>query len=322
MILLNMPKKVILKDSTLREGLDTPHVVFSMEQRLKIAHLLDTANIPEIEIVAPGNVFKDLQFAKRLKEKNIRMKTSGLVYAYSPRCKQEIENVGNQLDRFDLLMPLSEKRKPYKQNSKIKCLVDILAHALEFQRDVGAGFPHATQTNINLLLELSQAAVEKGAKRVTVYDTNGSAEPFQVYDLIRRLKEKLDVPLCFHGHNDLGLATANALSAVYAGADALDVTVNGLGDRAGNASLEQVVLCLHLKGVDAGVKLPDLKLLSRTVAEESGVEVSKLAPIVGDYVFQHKSPSHLDNPELFEAFDPALLEFNRNGNEDRPKTSI
>lgn len=311
MIMVKMPEKITLKDSTLREGLDTPHVEFSMEQRLKIAHLLDTANIPEVEIVAPGKVFKDLEFAKRLKEKKLRMKTSGLVYAYSPKCRQEIENSGKHLDRFDLLMPLSEKRKPYNRNTKIECLVDLLGHALKFQPDVGAGFPHATQINIDLLLEISQAAVGKGAKRVIIYDTNGSADPFEVHDLIKRLKESLDVPLCFHGHNDLGLATANALFAVHAGADILDVTVNGLGDRAGNASLEQVALCLHLKGINTGITLPNLRLLSKTVAEESGVSVPKLAPVVGDYVFKHKSPSHLEHPELFEAFDPALLEFNR-----------
>jgi homocitrate synthase NifV len=309
--MVNMPEKVILKDSTLREGLDTPWVEFSVGQRLKIVQLLDKANIPEIEIVAPGNVFKDLAFAERLKEENLRIKTSGLVYAYSPKYRQEIEISAKHLDRFDILMPLSEKRKPYNRSSKIECLVDVLGHALKFQPDVGAGFPHATQINIDLLLEISQAAVGKGAKRVVVYDTNGSADPFEVHDLIKRLKEKLDVPLCFHGHNDLGLATANALSAVYAGADVLDVTVNGLGDRAGNASLEQVALCLHLKGIETGITLPNLRLLSGTVAEESGVNVPKLAPVVGDYVFRHKSPSHLDNPELFEAFDPALMELSR-----------
>ena len=306
-----MPERILLKDATLREGLDTPHVEFSIKQRLKIADLLDMANVPEVEIVAPGNVYEDLKFAKRLKEKKPRMKTSGLVYAYSTRCREEIENSSKHLDRFDLLMPLSEKRKPYHRDSKIACLVDILGHALKFQQDVGAGFPHATQVDVDLLLEMSQAAVVKGAKRVIVYDTNGGADPFEVFDLIKRLKEVIDVPLCFHGHNDLGLATANALSAVHAGADILDVTVNGLGDRAGNASLEQVALCLHLKGIETGITLPNLRLLSKTVAEESGVNVPKLAPVVGDYVFRHKSPSHLEHPELFEAFDPALMGFNR-----------
>jgi homocitrate synthase NifV len=124
---------------------------------------------------------------------------------------------------------------------------------------------------------------------------------------VKRLKEKLDIPLFFHGHNDLGLATANSLAAVFAGADGLDVTMNGLGDRAGNASLEQVVLNLHLKGFETGIILKDLKLLSESVEEASGIPVSKLAPVVGKHIFVHKSPGHLESPDLFEAFDPQLV---------------
>ena len=134
-MMAKMPERILLKDATLREGLDTPHVEFSIKQRLKIADLLDMANVPEVEIVAPGNVYEDLKFAKRLKEKKPRMKTSGLVYAYSTRCREEIENSSKHLDRFDLLMPLSEKRKPYHRDSKIACLVDILGHALKFQQE-------------------------------------------------------------------------------------------------------------------------------------------------------------------------------------------
>jgi len=125
--------------------------------------------------------------------------------------------------------------------------------------------------------------------------------------LIKKLKEALEVPLFFHGHNDLGMGTANSLAAVYAGADGLDVTINGLGDRAGNASLEQVVLSLHLKGFETGIILKDLKSLSESVEEASGLRVSKLAPVVGSHVFIHKSPGHLESPDLFEAFDPQLV---------------
>jgi homocitrate synthase NifV len=307
----NVSKRIIVRDSTLREGLDTPNVVFTTAQRIRIARLLDKANVSEIEIVAPGKASRDLEFAERLKEEELQITTSGLVYASNPQCKQEIERASKHLDRFDILMPVSAKRKPYDKEAKIECLRDVLGYALDFQPEVGVGFPQSTQTELHVLLEIAAAAVKGGAKRITIYDTNGSASPFEIYCLIERLKKELDVPLCFHGHNDLGLATANALSAVQAGADVLDVTVNGLGDRAGNTSLEQIVMCLHLKGVETGVILPDLMILSRTVAEESGVEVSKIAPVVGDYVFCHKSPSHLEHPELFEAFDPGLLGLDR-----------
>jgi homocitrate synthase NifV len=300
-------KKTIIRDSTLREGEDVVGVNFPLEKKLKIAQYLDKAQVPEIEVVAPGKVFKDLEFVKRLKEDGLQIITSGLVYAYNPRCQEEIEEMSRSLDRFDLLMPVSPKRKPYDRNGKIKHLLKALAFSLQYLPDVGVGFPHSTQTEITFLLEISLESMKRGAKRITIYDTNGIFDPFTVYDLIKQLKKGLRVPLFFHGHNDLGLATANSLAAVYAGADGLDVTVNGLGDRAGNASLEQVVLNLYVKGFDTGIVLRDLKKLSKTIEEESGIKVFKLAPVVGEKIFIHKSPSHLENPELFEAFDPELV---------------
>jgi isopropylmalate/homocitrate/citramalate synthase len=307
MIMVGESKKVILKDSTLREGLDTPNVKFTLAEKLKIAKLLDKANVPEIEIVAPSHVLRDLEFVKRLKEERLKIRTSGLIYAYKADCEREMEEASRCLDRLDILMPVSERRMPSHRDDKIRCLLEVLGHALRFGADVGVGFPHATQTDVEVLLEIGKESVKNGAKRVTVYDTNGSADPFEIYNLMKRLREGLSSALCFHGHNDLGLATANSLSAVYAGADALDVTINGLGDRAGNACFEQVVLALYLRGIGTGVVLKDLALPSRTVEAASGIPVSKLAPILGEYVFCHKSPSHLEAPELFEAFDPAIV---------------
>jgi isopropylmalate/homocitrate/citramalate synthase len=307
MIMVGESKKVILKDSTLREGLDTPNVKFTLDEKLKIAKLLDKANVPEIEIVAPSHVLRDLEFVKRLKGERVKIRTSGLIYAHKPGCKREIEEASRWLDRLDILMPVSERRMPSERDEKIRCLITVLDCTLGFQSDMGVGFPHSTQTDVEFLLDIGKESVRNGAKRVTVYDTNGHSDPFEIYKLIKRLREGLSVALCFHGHNDLGLATANSLSAVYAGADALDVTINGLGDRAGNACFEQVVLALYLRGIGTGVVLKDLALLSRTVEAASGIPVSKLAPILGEYVFCHKSPSHLEVPQLFEAFDPVII---------------
>jgi isopropylmalate/homocitrate/citramalate synthase len=304
-------KKTTIKDSTLREGLDVPDVNFSLGQKLEIARLLDQACVPEIEVVAPGKVFEDLEFVKRLKEERLRIKTSGLVYVYNPQYQVEIKEASRFLNRFDLLMPVSPKRRPYDKNVKINHLLEALSFSLNYLPEVGVGFPHSTQTEIDFLLEIGRESVNGGARRITIYDTNGNSDPFEIYALVKRLKDDLDVSLFFHGHNDLGLATANSLAAVYAGADGLDVTVNGLGDRAGNASLEQVVLSLYLKGFETVVTLQDLRRLSETVEEESGVKVSKLAPIVGKHIFVHKSLGHLESPELFEAFDPQIVGFER-----------
>jgi len=308
-------KRIVIKDSTLREGLDVPDVDFSFEQKLNIATLMDQAKVPEIEVVAPGKVFQDLEFAKKLNAGGLSIRTSGLVYSFNSQAREEIKEASKHLNRFDLLMPVSSRRKPYERADKISLLLDILAFSLHHSPEVGVGFPHAAQTEIEFLLNISNEAVRQGAKRVTLYDTNGSLDPFEVYHLMKKLKEALKVPLFFHGHNDLGMASANSLAAVYAGADGLDVTMNGLGDRAGNASLEQVVLTLHLKGFETGVILRDLKSLSESVEEASGLRVSELAPVVGKHIFVHKSPGHLENPELFEAFNPQLIGSERKLNE-------
>jgi len=303
--------QVIIRDSTLREGMDVPRVDFSMEQRLRIAGLLDKAKVPEIEVVAPGKIAEDLPFAGKLKEQGLRIRTSGLVYSFSPRCKEDIVRLSECLDRFDILMPVSEKRRPFDRGTKTSLLLEVLDFSLQHTADVGVGFPHSTQADPGFLQEISRAAVKRGTRRIVVYDTNGSAEPSEVYELIKRLRPAVDVPLFFHAHNDLGLATANSLAAVHAGADGLDTTVNGLGDRAGNASFEQVVMVLHLKGFSSGISLEALKGLSEVVAEESGVEIPGLAPILGEHIATHKSPGHLEIPELFEAFDPSLVGLDR-----------
>ncbi len=255
----NPRKSVVIRDSTLREGLDTPGVTFTLEQKLEIARLLDKANVPEIEIVAPSNVLRDLELAEKLKEERLQIRTSGLIYSYGPRCQEEIKEASRSLDKIDILMPVSPKRKPYDSKDKMRLLVEVLGDALRFHADVGVGFPHSVQVEFEFLLEIALEGVSHGARRITVYDTNGSSDPFRIYELIKGLRNELSVSLYFHGHNDLGLASANSLSAVYAGADGLDVTVNGLGDRAGNASLEQVVLGLHpLWGIQTTVILNDM----------------------------------------------------------------
>jgi homocitrate synthase NifV len=298
------PRAVSLRDSTLREGFDTPGVSLSLDQRVQVASLLAAAGVDELEVVAPARVAEDVAAARRLAEAVPELRTSGLLYAHGSRLRGETELAREALDRFDLLAPLVAEREPRGRAEKVTALLKALEVALEGGADVGAGFPHSTQVNPALVVEIAAAASERGARRITVYDTNGSGDPFGVRDIIRAVTQSVDAPVFFHGHNDLGLATANSLAAVLGGASGLDVTVNGLGDRAGNASLEQVAVCLASRDIEAGVRLDRLGDISRRVAELSGVPLSPLAPVVGEHVFSHRSQSHRQAPSLFEAFDP------------------
>jgi homocitrate synthase NifV len=313
---------VVLRDSTLREGLDTPGVGFSEPQAIAIARKLAECGVAEAEIVAPSRVADGLGLARRVRAESIVIRTSGLIYAAGARCKTEIDQARDDVDRFDLLMPLSPRREPSEPREKLRRLLDALAHAEASSRAVGAGFPHATQAAPAFLLEMARESIAAGAARITLYDTNGSSDPFAVRELVEGLTSLLRVPVFFHAHNDLGLATANALAAVLGGASGLDVTVNGLGDRAGNASLEQVVLTLHLRGHSTGVDPAELRSVSRLVEDLSRVPISKLAPVVGEFVFAHRSPGHLAALSEFEAFPPELVGTARRVDRTDPRSTV
>ncbi len=299
--------RVVLKDSTMREGLDVPGVTLDVVQKRALVKMLAEVGVPEIELVAPGHFDRDLKSLKEMGVSELMVKTSGLIYGNRPEWLEQIGKAKDILDRVDILMPLSSLRPPAEMSEKSKQMKEALKGAIDLLEDVGVGFPHATQVDQAFLLEMCHEAIQVGTKRITLYDTNGSSDPWGVAQLVERVRAVAEVEICFHAHNDLGMATANSLAAVWADADCLDVTVNGLGDRAGNASLEQVVVALHLKEVAHGLRLDLLRELSREVEEMTLIPVSKLAPIVGEFTFCQKSPSHMATLMLFEAFDPALV---------------
>jgi homocitrate synthase NifV len=296
---------VVFRDVTLREGLDTPGVTFDVKARARILRALDRVGVDEAEVVAPANVARDVTLARHLPRHGLRL--SGLVYVNTPHAPKDAEACRGVLDRLDLLMPMSPRRAPAAPAEKTRRLTQVLTEVARTGLEVGAGFPHAFAVDQTALVAIARAAVSAGARRITVYDTSGTAEPFSVYERLSSLVAAVDVPIFFHGHDDLGLATANAWAAIRAGAAGLDVTVNGLGDRAGNTSLEQAAALLRRHEVSTRLDLARLLPLSRLVAKVSGVPVSPLAPVVGAYAFTHRSPSHLPQPAEFEALPPALL---------------
>ena len=301
------PRRVLLRDSSLRESMDTPGVDFSLPDRLTIARTLDSLGVREAEIVAPARVEADLEVASRIRQEDLGMEISGLVYANRPECSSQVIAAGEILDRLELLMPLSPHREPQDPAEKISMMSAALEANPHCAADIGVGFPHAPQAEPALVIDAAIAGAEAGASRIIVYDTNGSAEPFEVHSLVSEVTEAVSVPVHFHGHNDLGLAVANSWAAVRAGAGGLDVTVNGLGDRAGNASLEQLAVLLHLHDIETGIEIEKLLDACRLIEALSGVAISKLAPVIGEYTFDHQSPSHLGIPTEFEAFAPTLV---------------
>lgn len=298
---------VVLKDATMREGLDVPGVALDPAQMRALLAKLADAQVPEAELVAPGHFERDLDSLAKTGAAELPIRSSGLIYGNGSGWRGQIGRAKGVLDRIDILMPLSDLRPPADRGEKSRRMIEAVRAAAGELGNAGVGFPHATQAARDFLLAMCAEAAQAGATRITLYDTNGSSDPWAVEELVAGVRGITDTAICFHAHNDLGMATANSVAAARAGATCLDVTVNGLGDRAGNASLEQVALALYVAGMRHGLRLAALRDLSRAVEDMTRIPVSPLAPVVGAFVFRHKSPAHLASPALFEAFDPSLV---------------
>jgi homocitrate synthase NifV len=181
---------------------------------------------------------------------------------------------------------------------------------------VSVGGEDASRADLGFLAELMTVARRMGADRFRYCDTLGVLDPFTMYDNIRFLRARVDLDIEVHTHNDLGMATANALAGLRAGATFVNTTVNGLGERAGNAPLEEVVMALrHACGVETGIDTRRFVELSRYVGQASCRPVPDWKAVVGEKVFSHESGLHTDgvlkNPLNYEGFDPGEVGLHR-----------
>ncbi len=313
-------KSVLVRDSTLREGLELPGVELTLRDKVRIAAMLEDMNVPEIEIGMPYGIKTCLPLAKAIKDRGMRIKTSALVVSYRSNWKEEIDLAAeSDIDRIDILYPASDilltVRDYYGIGRKDLpgFIKETVAYARKRMKRVGLGFVDATRTKPDDLIRMIKAGEDARAERVIVYDTVGIATPPFMTNLITRIKKHCSIPLLVHCHNDFGLATANSLAGIAAGAVAVDVVANGLGDRGGNAPFEEVVLALELLyGVRTGIDVSMLTDFSRLVEEKTGIRKCKVKPVVGDFMFLHSPVQHIRNAASgnrkgFEPFEPAIV---------------
>jgi homocitrate synthase NifV len=194
----------------------------------------------------------------------------------------------------------------------LQTIAGFVDRAAERGAAVSVGFEDASRADPVFLARAALAAQTHGAVRVRYADTLGLLDPFSTHQRITALRAEVDIAIEMHAHNDLGLATANTLAALQAGATHASTTVNGLGERAGNAALEEVVMCArHVLGVECGIDTRALPAISRLVAQASGRPVAAGKSIVGDAVFSHESGIHVDgllkDRSNYEVFPPEEL---------------
>lgn len=300
----------ILVDTTLRDGEQTAGVVFSNNEKLRIGKMLNNLGVHQIEAGVPVMGGNEKEIIRELVNYNLQAS----IMAWN---RVNIEDIKHSLDCGVDAVAISVSTSDIHINHKLKTsrewVLENMTRAVEFAKKhdlyISVNAEDASRTEMDFLVRFALQARDAGADRLRYCDTIGVMEPFKIYDLVSDLIDKTGMDIEMHTHNDFGMATANALAGIKAGARFVGVTVNGLGERAGNAALEEVAMALkHLFDLDLDVNTRDFRTLCEYVARASGRQLNPAKPIVGDNTFAHESGIHADgvlkHPSTYEVFSP------------------
>lgn len=306
------PWNIEICDVTLRDGEQTPGVSFTCEEKARIAEVLDQIGVEVIEAGFPATSPYEKRCVSTVAGLGLNARICCLARARAGDVDAAIES---GVDMVSIFLPTSELHIRHKFH---KPREQVLADALEmvdYTHDHGLevrfAAEDASRTDLPFLLEVYRQGEEHGADLLSFADTVGALTPLQMFRTMRKIVAAVKKPVCAHCHNDMGLATANTITAAEAGAFQLHTTVNGIGERAGNASLEEVLVALYMRGGVRRYDLSPLVALSGMVTQYSGIQVDEMKPVVGEHAFRHESGIHiaaiLEDPETYEFFPPSLV---------------
>jgi 2-isopropylmalate synthase len=313
--------RVLIFDTTLRDGEQSPGATMTHAEKLEIAALLDEMGVDIIEAGFPIASEGDFEAVKAIAQQSQNAVICGLARAQLPdidRCWEAVRHAKRpRIHTFIGTSPLHRAIPNLTQDEMAERIHQTVTHARNLCDNVQWSPMDATRTEHDYLCRVVEIAIKAGATTINIPDTVGYTAPRESADLIRMLKERVpgadDIVFATHCHNDLGMATANALAAVEAGARQIECTINGLGERAGNTALEEVVMALKVRNdimpFQTGVDTTKIIHISRRVAAVSGFPVQFNKAIVGKNAFAHESGIHQDgmlkNAETFEIMRPS-----------------
>ncbi len=304
----------IIHDSTLREGEQTPGVIFSVEDKLRIAKKLDEVGVQQIESGFPAASEKQ----RRCIEALVRMDLDAQISAFARARAEDIDAVSScGADGVVVSLSIS----PYHRKHKFRGMskedyLNKLTETVSYAEDYGLYVIYSAEDStreedLDFLKKAYKTAEEAGADRARVVDTLGCISPSGIAFLVREVKSVLGIPIEVHCHNDMGLALANSIAAVEAGASTVSTCVNGLGERAGITATEEIIPALHILFGMSRFDMSGLTGLSKLVGEVTGIGVSSNKPVTGENAWAHSSGIHQHgvfiNPATYESYPPELV---------------
>jgi len=303
-------RRISVFDTTLRDGEQTPGVSFPLSYKIQIAKQLDKLGVDYIEAGFPAVSKGEFEAVKRIVNLGLNSKICGLARIVREDIDAALDSDAHLIHIFISTSKIQIDHTIKKSREEIiEMAVEAVEYIKEHGRECMFSAMDATRTELDYLKKIYKAVEEAGVDIINVPDTVGVATPFKFHELIGQLREHLSVPIDVHCHNDFGLAVANTYVAVLAGANQVQVTVNGIGERAGNANLAEVVMILEsIEGIKTGIKTEYLVETSKLVERFSGLKLPPNTPIVGENAFSHESGIHAHGViKEASTFEPGLI---------------